>query len=157
MGLAVDRWELLRSGAATFTLGQCVYPYSKRGRNGKGLLEKIIMTVWGSYHVPVKTSVFLPYARNENEHNAAEVLKKGVKIGFSNEVGCLVWSNGEYKKKNSTDPSVARACGSADTDVVVPTLSHIFATNDLPKFQTATKGVGGGPHTSAVFTQSLSK
>ena len=31
-----------------------------RGRNGKGLLEKMIMSTWGTYHVSVKINIFLP-------------------------------------------------------------------------------------------------
>ena len=47
-------------------LGMCVYPFSARGRNGKGLLEKMIMKLWGSYYVPVKPTVFCADTRNEN-------------------------------------------------------------------------------------------
>ena len=60
---------------------------SRRGRNGKGMVEKMIISTFGEYHVPVKNTIFLPDRRNENEHCAADVFRKGARIGFMNEVG----------------------------------------------------------------------
>ena len=40
-------------------LAKCVLLHSPRGRNSKGLIEKILQSVWGEYFVPVKASVFL--------------------------------------------------------------------------------------------------
>ena len=120
--------------------GFCIFLYSKRGRNSKGLLEKIFMAVWGGYHVPVKPTVFMPDTRNENEHSSADVFRRGARIGFSNEVGSLPSSNGVFKNKNSSDPLIVRSCGANDTDVAKPTLTHVFATNDRPQMLAPTKG-----------------
>ena len=69
-----------------------------------------------------------------------ETGRGSARVGFSNELGYGPWSNGEFKKRNSTDPSVTRGCGSGDVDTVKPTITHVFATNDVPKYLDPTKG-----------------
>ena len=61
--------------------------------------------------MPVKSNIFLPDRRNENDHSAADVIRKGARIGFMNEVGVIPWSNALFKNKNSSDPTTIRACG----------------------------------------------
>ena len=57
----------------------------------------------GEYYVPVKKKVFLPETRNENEHSAADAFRKGVRVGFINEVGTVPW----YPPLLSPDPTAA--------------------------------------------------
>ena len=46
-------------------LAKCVMLWSARGRNSKGILEKIFQSLWGDYYVPVKSSVFHVNKRGE--------------------------------------------------------------------------------------------
>ena len=114
-------------------LCKCVFLTSKRGRNSKGLLEKIFRSLWGEYYVPVKPTVFFPDRRNENEHSSADIFRQGARVGFANEVSETRWSNAVFKNKNSTDPIMARACSGTETVRVTPTLTYVFATNDPPR------------------------
>ena len=84
----------------------CGRLYSRRGRSGKGLTEKITSTVWGDYYSAVKSTVFQADRRNEHEHSAADLDRGGSRVGFGNEIGNDPWSNGAFKS-NSTDPVVA--------------------------------------------------
>lgn len=121
-------------------LGKCVYPWSKRGRNSKGIGEKIYASVMGDYMAPVKSTVFDTDRRNENEHSAAELSRRGVRIGFANEVQGTQWSNAVFKSKNSTDPIVARGCGDGNIVRFTPTITYVFAVNDQPRFEFKVKG-----------------
>ena len=85
-------------------LCMCVIFTNPRGRNSKGLVEKMILSVWGDYHVPLRPTVFLPDKRGENEHSAAELDRRGARIAFANEILSDPWSNAVFKNKNSTDP-----------------------------------------------------
>ena len=64
------------------------------------------MSLMGTYYVPVKSTVFFPDTRNENEHTAADQFRKGARIGFANEVGVMAWSNANFKNRNSTTQSL---------------------------------------------------
>ena len=78
--------------------------FSNRGRNSKGINEKIFISLWGDYYVPVKSTVFMTDRRNENEHSAAELNRRGARVLFFNEVQSTPWSNAVFKNKNSSDP-----------------------------------------------------
>ena len=86
-------------------LGKLPAFFSKRGRNSKGLNEKIFMSVWGDYYAPTKSTVFLADRRNENEHTAAEANRRGARIAFFNEAQSAPWSNAVFKNRNSSDPA----------------------------------------------------
>jgi hypothetical protein len=133
----VDLLARLLEGRA---FAKCVYLYSKRGRNSKGLLEKMIMAIFGDYYVPVKANIFLENRRNENEHSAADAFRKGARVGFANEVGTTPWANSEFKNRNSTDPSTVRGCGSRLTERQKQLMTFMFGTNDPPVFEKTPKG-----------------
>jgi len=97
--------------------------------------------VWGSYHVLAKPTIFMADSWNESEHDAAEAHRKGARIGFYNELGNADWSNGDCKRRNGMDPSTVRACGVGAVNVVKPTMTHTFATNDPPKLWNFMKGL----------------
>lgn len=67
-------------------LCRCVILTSKRGRNSKGIVEKMLQSTMGDYHVPVRSTVFQTDRRSEHEHNAADAARIGARIGFGNEV-----------------------------------------------------------------------
>ena len=121
-------------------LGKCVILASTRGRNSKGLCEKIFNSVWGDYVAPVKSTVFNADRRSENDHTAAEVFRKGTRICFGNETLMEPWSNAIFKSKNSTDPVVARGCGSGETVRYQPTFTFVFAVNDPPAWEKPPNG-----------------
>jgi hypothetical protein len=133
-------WKALARLLGDGPLALMLFLYSSRGRNGKGLLEKMIMSTWGTYHVSVKVNIFLPDRRNENEHSSADVFRKGARVGFINEVGNIAWSNAAYKNRNSTDPFVVRGCGSGVTERVEQTITFVIGCNDQPEFEQPTKG-----------------
>lgn len=78
-------------------LGLLVLLLSKRGRNSKGVIDKILRGLFGSYYVTVKQTVFMASKRNENDHSAAEVHRRGARICFCNEVCTEAFSNGVFK------------------------------------------------------------
>ena len=78
-------------------LAKCLMLYSLRGRNGKGITEKCYQAVWGDYYTPIKSSVFHTDKRNENEHSAADIARKGARVGFGNETLSEPWSNAIFK------------------------------------------------------------
>ena len=111
-----------------------------RGRNSKGIIEKMFISLWGDYYTPVRPTVFHADRRGENEHSAAELARKGVRIAFGNEVLDEPWSNAVFKNKNSTDPVNARGCGSESVERVMRTETFIFGMNDPPKWELRPKG-----------------
>ena len=121
-------------------LCKCVLLWSRRGRNGKGICEKIFQAVWGEYYVPVRATVFTADKRSEHEHNAADAFRRGVRVAFGNEVHSAAWSNAVFKSRNSTDPITVRACNSGDTEKMKPMCTYIFACNDIPSWEQAPKG-----------------
>jgi hypothetical protein len=121
-------------------LAFCLFLYSRRGRNGKGVTEKCYQSVWGDYYTPVKSTVFNTDKRDENEHNAAVVARKGARVGFGNETLEQPWCNATFKNRNSTDPIIARGCGSGDTLRYANTLSFVFGMNDPPRWEHPPKG-----------------
>ena len=92
-------------------LGKCTPIFNNRGRNGKGTNEKILMHLLGAYFVPVKPTVFHNDTRNENEHTAADLHRKGARLLWFNETTSTPWSNAVFKNKNSSDPVVCIAWG----------------------------------------------
>ena len=121
-------------------LAKLVMLHSIRGRNGKGMVEKSYMSVWGEYYTPVKSSVFHTDKRNENEHCAADIARRGARIGFGNETLSEPWSNAIFKSRNSTDPVIARGCGIAETVRFPNTLNFVFGMNDPPRWEQLPKG-----------------
>ena len=121
-------------------LCKCVLLWSRRGRNGKGLCEKIFQSVWGDYYVPVRATVFSSDKRSEHEHNAADVFRRGARVAFGNEVLTTPWSNAVFKSRNSTDPITVRGCNATDTERMLPTYTFIFAANDPPAWEQTPKG-----------------
>jgi hypothetical protein len=121
-------------------LCRCPILTSKRGRNSKGLVDKILQSTMGGYHVPVKATVFQADRRSEHEHSAADIARQGARIAFGNEVLRTAWSNGVFKVKNSTDPILARGCGLGDSHRIRPTFTYMFGTNDPPAFEDVPKG-----------------
>jgi hypothetical protein len=120
--------------------GKCAMYFSKRGRNSKGINEKIYVSVWGEYYVPIKPTVFLADRRNENEHTAAELDRRGARVLFFNEVSDLKWSNAIFKSKNSSDPVVCRGCGDSRVVRFIPTYSFAGGINDPPMWHKTPKG-----------------
>jgi hypothetical protein len=118
-----------------------------RGRNSKGVLEKVFISVWGTYHVSVRSTVFQSDKRNENEHSAAETNRRGKRVACANETTTAPWSNGEFKKKNSTDPTSARGCGANDVERIVRTETFVFGMNDPPVWEVVPKGSEEDRHT----------
>jgi hypothetical protein len=121
-------------------LAKCIFFYSARGRNSKGIIQKIIKGFLGGYCIPVKSTIFQPDKRNENEHDAANLMRIGARVGFGNEVPKAAWANGVYKNKNSSDPILGRECGAGRTREFEPTITFCFGTNDPPVFEQPTKG-----------------
>lgn len=111
-----------------------------RGRNNKGVLEKIFMSVWGTYYVPTRSTVFNSDKRNENEHSAAELHRRGARIAFANEVSTEPWSNAVFKGKNSSDPISARGCGAKDVVRIPRTETFVYGMNDPPTWEVPPKG-----------------
>ena len=56
--------------------------FSRRGRNSKGIVEKVFMSLFGHYHVPVKSTVFMADRRSENEHSSGELDRAGARVAF---------------------------------------------------------------------------
>ncbi len=52
-----------------------------------GMIEKICIAVMGEYYTSVRSSVFSKDSRGANEHSAAELHRRGVRVAFGNEVG----------------------------------------------------------------------
>lgn len=121
-------------------LCRCVILTSKRGRNSKGIVEKMLQSTMGDYHVPVRSTVFQTDRRSEHEHNAADAARIGARIGFGNEVQGVPWSNAIFKNKNSSDPMLVRGCGVTDSKRAQPTLTFFFACNDPPVWEQPPKG-----------------
>ena len=121
-------------------LARLVVLTNPRGRNSKGILEKMFMSVWGGYYVPARSTVFLSDKRNENEHSAAEVNRRGARVAFANEVGTEPWSNAVFKNKNSSDPISARGCGSTDVQLIKRTETFVFGMNDPNEWEVPPKG-----------------
>ena len=120
-------------------IGKLLHLYSERGRNSKGLTEKILLSTFGDYFVPVNPNIFQSDKRNENEHNSAQGFRKGAKICFFNEVSARPWCNAIFKTRNSTDPVTIRGCGSAHIEKHVPTYTFMMASNDDPKWEVPPK------------------
>ena len=120
----------------------CRLPFlwSKRGRNSKGINEKILQAFHGSYYSPVRPSVFQQDRRGENEHSAGELGRRGVRVAFANEVGAVPWANSVFKNKVSSDPFTARGCGAAAPQTIKPTHTIMFASNDRPVWEQTPKG-----------------
>ena len=68
---------------------KCVFPYSLRGRNSKAVVEKTFEATWRDYYVPAKTTVFHADKRNEKEHSAADVFRRGARVCYCNETTSL--------------------------------------------------------------------
>lgn len=120
--------------------GKCALFYSKRGRNSKGVNEKIISSLWGTYYVPVRPTIFIADRRNENEHTAAELNRRGARLLWFNETLNQPWSNGVFKNKNSSDPVVCRGCGAGRVVRYLPTYSFGGGINDPPTWEKKPKG-----------------
>ncbi|CAK0856137.1 unnamed protein product [Prorocentrum cordatum] len=121
-------------------LCKCALLWSRRGRNGKGICEKIFQAAWGEYYVPVRATVFTADKRSEHEHKAADAFRRGFRVAFGNEVHSAAWSNAVFKSRNSTDPITARACNSGETEKMKPMCTYIFACNDIPSWEQVPKG-----------------
>ena len=80
---------------------KCEFLFSPRGRNSKGVIEKIYQSVWGEYFVPVKASCFYADKRSESKHSAVEMARFGARVGFGNETSSTPWSNGVFKFKKT--------------------------------------------------------
>ncbi len=134
---------------------QCLFPFSKGGRNGNGFL-KIMIKVWAVYFCPVKDDAFSPRIKNENEPSAVDLFRRGGRIGFANEVGAAVWSKSILKDRNSMDPATVHGFGSAVAKNIIyiyiyiyyfflvyilQTVTHIFATNDPPCLEQPSTGL----------------
>ena len=111
-------------------LCRLVVRMNARGRNSKGVLEKIFVSVWSTYYVSVRSTVFHSDRRNEHEHSAAELNRRGTRVAFASEVGPDPWSNGEFKRKNSSDPVSARGCGSKEVERIARTETFVYGMND---------------------------
>jgi phage/plasmid-associated DNA primase len=59
----MNLFALLLEGRPT---QKCPLFFSPRGRNSKGIIEKMFMAVWGTYYLPVKSTIFQADKRNEN-------------------------------------------------------------------------------------------
>ena len=104
------------------------------------MLEKIFQSVLGTYYTPCKSTVFHADRRNENEHSAADLARRGTRVNYGNETTTQAWSNAVFKNKNSTDPVVCRGCGVGDSVRYAPSYSYVFAVNDAPTFEQLPKG-----------------
>ena len=100
--------ELMAAMLEACALQRCPLLYNRRGKNSKGIVEKIWMSVWGDYYTTVKPTVFHADTRNENEHGAAELYRRGARLCWFNETLAADWSNAVFKNKNSSDPVVYR-------------------------------------------------
>ena len=111
-----------------------------RGRNSKGVVEKILIALMGDYFVPVRSTIFQTERRNENEHSAAETNRRGARVAFGNEVLTAPWSNAVFKSRNSSDPINARGCGSKDVERITRTETFVYGMNDPPEWEATPKG-----------------
>ncbi|CAK0807001.1 unnamed protein product, partial [Prorocentrum cordatum] len=115
-------------------LQKVVTPFSERGRNGKGLLEKMPESVFGSYCAPVKNTIFLEERRTEDEHNASALDRQGARIAATNEPPEQPWSNSTFKNKVSRDKVPCRGCNSKVVEKHSPTFTFLFSTNGPVRF-----------------------
>ena len=76
-------------------LGKCVMPFSDRGRNSKGLLEKCIEGLFGEYYSEAPNTVFCRKKGDENQHDAAGLGRQGRRVIIANEVGGE-WDNASF-------------------------------------------------------------
>ena len=98
-----------------------IMPFSERGRNSKGLVEKGLESVFGTYLAPAKNTIFNEDRRTEDEHNAGALDRQGIRIVATSEPPEQPWSNATFKNKVSRDKVSARGCGSKVIEKFAPT------------------------------------
>ena len=120
-------------------LTKCLIVFSDRGRNSKGILEKIIEGLWGEYYAGVSSAIFGPPKENENDHDAMALDRQGRRVVVANEMSGQ-WHNASFKFKNSRDKVPARGCHSSTVVHYDPTHNIVFMCNDPPDWTNIPKG-----------------
>ena len=78
--------------------------HAPRGRNAKGLFERLVGVIWGSYCSPGHLNVFHGVRRGEYEHNAADVAHEGNRIVWIPEIDSTVgWCNASFETKGGPE------------------------------------------------------